>query len=271
MKKVQKRAFTLIELLVVIAIIAILAAILFPVFAQAREKARSISCLSNVKQFSLSTLMYIQDYDEMFPQSVNCVSGCMADPLGRGGIIVPGSGATVETVYSLIMPYMKNTDILVCPSQRPGVDFRATIAPIGLQLTTTFRYASYGINFALFQDPGLPPGLFEADPVIALAAVNEPVTTTMFYDTRYDRPGANAKRTAEGCPLLPATSVFGWDNFPGDSRHSDGFNVGFVDGHAKFSNKRGTIPGTSPRGATTVPTYTLPCDLSGIPGGTADT
>jgi len=269
---IRKRfGFTLIELLVVIAIIAILAAILFPVFAQAREKARAASCLANVKQFSLSTLMYIQDYDETFPQSVDCVSGCTADPLGRGGIIVPGSGATVETVYSLIMPYMKNTDILVCPSQRPGVDFAATIAPIGLKLTTTFRYASYGINFALFQDPGLPPGLFEADPVLSLASVSEPVTTTMFYDTRYDKPGANAKRTAEGCALLGATSVFGWDNFPGDSRHSDGFNVGFVDGHAKFYNKKGTIPGTSPSGATTVNTYTLPCDMSGIPGGTADT
>lgn len=263
--------FTLIELLVVIAIIAILAAILFPVFAQAREKARAISCLSNVKQFSLCTLMYIQDYDELFPQSVNCVSGCMADPLGRGGIVVPGSGATVETVYSLIMPYMKNTDILVCSSQRPGVDFAATIAPIGLRLTPVFRYASYGINFALFQDPGLPPGLFEADPVVPLASVSEPVNTTMFYDTRYDRPGANAKRTAEGCALLPATSVFGWDNFPGDSRHSDGFNIGFVDGHAKYYNKRGRVPGTSPSGNTVVPTYTLPCDLSGIPEGTPNT
>jgi prepilin-type N-terminal cleavage/methylation domain-containing protein/prepilin-type processing-associated H-X9-DG protein len=271
MNLTTKRVFTLIELLVVIAIIAILAAILFPVFAQARAKARTASCLSNVKQFSLSTLMYLQDYDETFPQSVNCVSGCMADPLGRGGIIVPGSGAMVETIYSLIMPYMKNVDILVCPSQRPGVDFRATIAPIGLQLSPVFRYASYGINFALFQDPGLPPGLFDADPVIALAAVSEPVNTTMFFDTRYDRPGPNPKRTAEGCPLLPATSVFGWDNFPGDSRHSDGFNIGFVDGHAKYYNKRGTIPGVSPGGSTTVNTYTLPCDLSGIPAGTADT
>src|SRR5438045_6915999 len=67
----RKRAFTLIELLVVIAIIAILAAILFPVFAQARASARQISCLSNVKQFALGVLMYAQDYDEIIPRHDN--------------------------------------------------------------------------------------------------------------------------------------------------------------------------------------------------------
>ncbi|HEV2472758.1 MAG TPA: prepilin-type N-terminal cleavage/methylation domain-containing protein, partial [Chthonomonadales bacterium] len=65
-----RRGFTLIELLVVIAIIAILAAILFPVFAQAREKARAISCLSNEKELGLSVLMYVQDYDENFPSGL---------------------------------------------------------------------------------------------------------------------------------------------------------------------------------------------------------
>src|SRR5207237_7640935 len=74
------RAFTLIELLVVIAIIAILAAILFPVFAQAREKARAISCVSNEKQLALGVLMYIQDFDEMFPLYFYRVAGQPADP-----------------------------------------------------------------------------------------------------------------------------------------------------------------------------------------------
>src|SRR5262249_38734327 len=76
----KKSAFTLIELLVVIAIIAILAAILFPVFAQAREKARSISCLSNNKQVSLGVLMYVQDYDETYPIFFYGVPGLPSDP-----------------------------------------------------------------------------------------------------------------------------------------------------------------------------------------------
>src|SRR5258708_36272666 len=74
---VRLRGFTLIELLVVIAIIAILAAILFPVFAQAREKARAISCLSNSKQVALGVLMYVQDYDETYPMDWYCLRiGC---------------------------------------------------------------------------------------------------------------------------------------------------------------------------------------------------
>jgi prepilin-type processing-associated H-X9-DG protein/prepilin-type N-terminal cleavage/methylation domain-containing protein len=254
-----QHAFPLNELLVVIAIIAILAAILFPVFAQAREKARQASCLSNLKQFNLACLMYIQDYDEKFPQSVY---GLDAFPL------LPGSNNRCFTVYDATLPYMKNIDILVCPSQRPGIDFAGLLMTLGLRSAGNFRYSSYAMNFALFQDPALPPGLLDQDPVVALAAVQEPVNTTTFFDSRYDAPGQTRK---DGCPTLPATSVFGWDNFPGDSRHSEGFNVGFVDGHVKFYNKRGTIPGTSPSGTTTVQTYNLPCDLSGIPGGTPNT
>ncbi|MHB8993998.1 MAG: DUF1559 family PulG-like putative transporter [Armatimonadota bacterium] len=90
----MKRGFTLIELLVVIAIIAILAAILFPVFAKAREKARQSSCLSNVKQLGLGLLSYAQDHDEMLPA------------FSYGGIKWDG----------LIQPYVKNTQIFRCPS-----------------------------------------------------------------------------------------------------------------------------------------------------------
>jgi prepilin-type N-terminal cleavage/methylation domain-containing protein len=96
-----RNAFTLIELLVVIAIIAILAAILFPVFAQAREQARKITCLSNIKQCSLGVLMYIQDYDE---QVILCVVGS------------PHSNGSDSFVWQdLIQPYTKNQGVLFCP------------------------------------------------------------------------------------------------------------------------------------------------------------
>ncbi len=92
----MRKGFTLIELLVVIAIIAILAAILFPVFAKAWEKARQSSCLSNLKQIGLATLQYTQDYDETLPAHYR---------VGRS-----------ITVQTMISPYMNNLQIWVCPS-----------------------------------------------------------------------------------------------------------------------------------------------------------
>jgi prepilin-type N-terminal cleavage/methylation domain-containing protein/prepilin-type processing-associated H-X9-DG protein len=260
---VNRRAFTLIELLVVIAIIAILAAILFPVFAQARESARKASCLSNLRQFATATLMYVQDYDELFPQSAYSMDAA---------ILIPGTGQRVFTVYDATMPYMKNIEILVCPSQRPGIDFAGPpptgiLGSIGLRGSGNFRYSSYAMNFALFQDPAIPPGLFDNDPVVALAAISQPVNTTMFFDSRYIRP-----TDPHVDPICPRpTGVFEWYNFPGDPRHSDGFNVNFVDGHSKYFSRRGVIEGTSPSGGRLVPTYTLPCDLSGIPDGVPNT
>jgi prepilin-type N-terminal cleavage/methylation domain-containing protein/prepilin-type processing-associated H-X9-DG protein len=106
----RRRAFTLIELLVVIAIIAILAAILFPVFAQARDKARAASCISNLKQVGTSLLMYTQDYDESFPASRHA-TGC------------PGNdGGTRHSPWSVtIFPYVKNVGVFSCPSDPSNV------------------------------------------------------------------------------------------------------------------------------------------------------
>jgi prepilin-type N-terminal cleavage/methylation domain-containing protein/prepilin-type processing-associated H-X9-DG protein len=95
----RRRGFTLIELLVVIAIIAILAAILFPVFAKAREKARQSSCLSNVKQLMIAVLSYVQDYDEGLPTSYN-----------------PFVPTTTDQWFEVLLPYMKSTQIYKCPS-----------------------------------------------------------------------------------------------------------------------------------------------------------
>src|SRR5437667_7399959 len=99
MTRPASRGFTLIELLVVIAIIAILAAILFPVFAQAREKARQATCLSNARQMGLGLSMYVQDYDETYPWAIHTLD-------------------TINPTWAgLIYPYVKNLAVFACPSQ----------------------------------------------------------------------------------------------------------------------------------------------------------
>src|SRR6266481_3802978 len=110
MRRIQGTGFTLIELLVVIAIIAILAAILFPVFAQAREKARQATCISNTRQIGMATRMYMQDYDDKFPQTkqssgnpaVDDADGSLEDP-DYGSIFVmisnySGNSVTEQTL-----------------------------------------------------------------------------------------------------------------------------------------------------------------------------
>lgn len=96
----MRKGFTLIELLVVIAIIAILAAILFPVFAKAREKAKQTQCLSNVKQVMLGSLMYAQDYEDHLPSR-----------MGEGPFVWP---------MDLVIPYVKNSEIFTCPKTAGG-------------------------------------------------------------------------------------------------------------------------------------------------------
>ncbi|NUL82801.1 MAG: prepilin-type N-terminal cleavage/methylation domain-containing protein [Armatimonadetes bacterium] len=136
MKRIK--AFTLIELLVVIAIIAILAAILFPVFAQARDKARQTACLSNSKQMGISTMMYLQDWDELFPNAMGLhVPGAPANPW-QFAMLIPHDWSNTEgshtgafrglasqvTWMNTLQPYVKNWGVMDCPSsphrQRAG-------------------------------------------------------------------------------------------------------------------------------------------------------
>jgi prepilin-type N-terminal cleavage/methylation domain-containing protein/prepilin-type processing-associated H-X9-DG protein len=152
----KRRAFTLIELLVVIAIIAILAAILFPVFAQAREKARQAACQSNLKQIGTAFAMYIQDYDSTWPgANPGNWDDCTA---------MPGKGDWSGWIGNLILPYTKNTAIYKCPSKNTG----PSVANNGCG-TTTYGVVSYGFNYAsLF-------GVAEAD-------LNEPANQMVMWD-----------------------------------------------------------------------------------------
>ncbi len=150
--------FTLIELLVVIAIIAILAAILFPVFARAREKARQASCSSNAKQLMLGALMYMQDYDE---------TGVMF-AYGNDTTDVDGDGDTGEHAmiwFLALQPYINNTQIGVCPSDS---DDRSFTDPDGFSC-----YPSYGIAYS---------GLADYDWGVHWAQLEAPATAVYMAD-----------------------------------------------------------------------------------------
>ncbi len=149
--------FTLIELLVVIAIIAILAAILFPVFARARENARKASCQSNLKQLAIGVSMYLQDYDQCFPVWFREE--------------YPNSPAHPTVAVS---PYLKNTQILVCPSQTPnGMDGTYKDFPIAGPVNM-----GYGFSYYIF-------GSNTARTPTADAQVDKPAETVMIGDSQH--------------------------------------------------------------------------------------
>lgn len=266
-----KRAFTLIELLVVIAIIAILAAILFPVFAQAKEAAKKISCVSNLKQNGTAVAMYTTDYDGVYPQSAYSLDHPQ-------GVVVPGSGARVFAMYDAIMPYTKNIDIYKCPSNPEAIKWKQILATIGLQNAGlaggNITVASLAPNFALFEDPGVPPNLFGADPTVSEGQIEFPVDTVMFYDARYIGAGVLNEDAPVGSPYRTPAGPFDRTNFPGFGRHSEMVNANFTDTHAKSFKRTAVIPGTAPdpyySGGSAVRVYNLPYDMNGIPNLVAE-
>jgi len=195
----SRNAFTLIELLVVIAIIAILAAILFPVFARAREKARQISCISNTKQMGLASGMYVQDYDEQFyPHRFNCpVNGCNPLMAVNGGPFNNISGAAQNKIFwiSLLQPYVKNYQVFVCPStpggwygeNKDGVQCGASAnnSAVGCGGIGYGGQNSYGHNDAWLSPAGAFNGSNGQPASIALAGVPRVASTIMIADASY--------------------------------------------------------------------------------------
>lgn len=198
--KSKKRGFTLIELLVVIAIIAILAAILFPVFGRAREQARKIACLSNLKQLSTALSMYLQDWDEYFPMNWR---------LGDG---------MVYTFYHALLPYIKNAQVFLCPSDSAPVSM-SDFSALGVQFapldpsSPTGGAASYHANWLVITIGPDNVLLGDSMPVVNLAQIPLPAETAVFYEA-----------TVGGS--FPFVSYV-------QARHNDLANVSFVDGHVR--------------------------------------
>ncbi len=205
--------FTLIELLVVIAIIAILAAILFPVFARAREKARQASCSSNEKQLALAILMYVQDYDGRYPSVYDDGNGY---PAGR--II------WADKIY----PYVKNRQLFLCPSNEGSIDPISGRWPGNLQRTRyqmpmTHVFTEGWINTVKetrFEAPAETCMLLESDNA-----------WWQHYCARHGiwNSGGGATQMINGKECLVGT--LGERTYPW---HNGGCNVAFCDGHVKW-------------------------------------
>lgn len=190
----RRKGFTLIELLVVIAIIAILAAILFPVFARAREKARQTSCLSNLKQLGMAVVMYAQDYDETLPsyRLASSSPGCQIN------------------WWNQITPYVKNAQVLICPTvAQTGGGYGSNLGhsmPCGRQLTLA-QIRRPAQTMALI-DSGLD-GCTTQDGIESSSAWHAQCPVCQY-----------CVRLMYGCGASP--------------RHNGGANGAFVDGHAKW-------------------------------------
>jgi prepilin-type N-terminal cleavage/methylation domain-containing protein/prepilin-type processing-associated H-X9-DG protein len=197
----RRHGFTLIELLVVIAIIAILAAILFPVFARAREKARQSSCQSNLKQWGIAFAMYAQDYDEMVIPSRTAY---------------PGAGYAHIDWTHIAEPYVKNTQILRCPSHSSPLDSGAS---------TLSHPHSYGLNYLVH-----PFNVYgEQWPPLTLAEIDRPSELIGCADYEATNPGFHPSTI---------TSRVKW-------RHNEQANLLFMDGHVKSMKQNPTFSPTN--------------------------
>jgi prepilin-type N-terminal cleavage/methylation domain-containing protein len=224
----KSKGFTLIELLVVIAIIAILAAILFPVFAQAREKARQTQCVNNGRNWATAVQMYLQDYDERFPIAIYRSRN--------------RAGQECEyTMMTAVEPYIKNRDTLRCPSDPQPMNFHdgaRGLPGVGASggECTEMRELSYMFNFELAK-PGEHPLNTEwrtnPKPSATLAQVPLPAETSVVFDAHLVVVFNGTCGSAIGMGLID-TAI--------QARHQELVETNFVDGHAKVVRTRKDRP-----------------------------
>lgn len=257
----KRSGFTLIELLIVIAIIAILAAILFPVFARARENARRSSCASNLKQQGLAIMQYAQDYDEiMVPTYLQgtCGTNCYNNTGGGGWL---GTTEAFENYkwMDLIYPYVKNDGVFNCPSASSNLakykyadgtkfgHYAANVAYFGTSSTDRLRPP-----FSEYREDG--PDSFTRYGPIKLAMMQAPSTTVMVLDSRVRSAGqpwrlywdniayapnvygtATVREVGED-PNDPANRTLVGSSTAASERHLSTINVLWADGHVKAVN-----------------------------------
>lgn len=267
------RGFTLIELLVVIAIIAILAAILFPVFAQAREKARSVSCLSNQKQIALGIVQYVQDYDEVFPQgwgydAVDTPQGWLAgythDVPYDWEVAADSFPLFKEAMKTLwansIQAYIHNYDVYACPSSAEYKDARFLIGDYSpTNLRKKYADISYSFNGLLSGYPlagvATPSGLIMlgewygkvkiAGSLLTVPgmACDDPNSPCVYQPASFDSQGNATCVKGNG----GISSFYSWGpvvttpagtepaaTLATERIHTGGVNTAFADGHVKY-------------------------------------
>lgn len=269
-RQVKPQGFTLIELLVVIGIIAILAAILFPVFAQAKEKARQITCASNMRQVGIALMMYMQDYDEMYPEEhPRCANPAMGNaPSGDydGGLETVDYGSPFEKV----IPYIEREDftgnasetlqLYVCPddSDPHGNDITTT----GLDLTSGGTSCAAGAGTPY---PGVTSYVINAYFLFGLSdsAVPDPSSTIYIAERNFNfcdvhvHPwlGEVFDSSGDTGAILGATPVPICDSAnPAidhsfaiqSNRHSNGANYAFADSHVKWETYAATVVANPP-------------------------
>ncbi len=227
MRQNRAQAFTLIELLVVIAIIAILAAILFPVFAQAKEAAKRTTCLSNAKQVGLAMQMYMGDADDVTPTIMGA----------RGG----NKSYEIDW-YVQLSPYVKSFQMFFCPDRTEWQFYNGDSCSDdngGGAFNTTGKCPGYGYNwaFASFMGSGLTGGRvntsqWKVDPGISASTISSTAEMYAFGDS-----GDSSRITVDVDYLTQYYDI----RKKSDLRHGGRFNFGFVDGHAKLVNFNAAI------------------------------